>query len=154
MLSLLRITLTVPFLLALTSRVDAQSWLSAGLAVSVPAANGGGNHVMATLELGPARFPVRLRADLAAIDYAPFGPRFAQMNANLLVPFIQRPVSPYFVAGVAFAPTSRLGSRSTGGEGLRAGVGLRYRVAERVLFIENVQHWGLTRSLLTFGVQF
>lgn len=45
-------------------------------------------------------------------------------------------------------------STGYGGDGLRTGIGLRYRVSERVLFVENVQHWGLNKSLLTFGVQF
>ena len=141
-------------LLALASDASAQSWLSMGIAVGVPGANGGGNHAMATVELGPTRFPLRFRLDVAAVDYAPSGQRFAQLNANVLVPFINRPLTPYAVAGVAFAPMSRLGSTGYGGEGLRAGVGLRYRVSERVIFVENVQHWGLNKSLLTFGVQF
>lgn len=141
-------------LLTLAPAASAQSWLSMGIAAGLPGANGGGNHVMATLELGPVRFPLRFRLDVAAIDYAPSGQRFAQLNANVLVPFIDRPLTPYAIAGAAFAPFSRLGSTGFGGDGLRAGVGLRYRVSERVIFIENAQHWGLNKSLLTFGVQF
>ena len=70
------------------------------------------------------------------------------------MPFIDRPLTAYLLVGAAFLPMSRLGSIGYGGDGLRAGIGLRYRVSERVLFVENVQHWGLNKSLLTFGVQF
>lgn len=150
----LRSAALVSLLLAVAPRASAQDWLSFGVAAGVPGANGGGNHAMATVELGASRFPLRFRVDAAAVDYAPSGQRFAQLNANLLLPFIDRPLSPYAVVGIAFAPMSRLGSTGYGGEGLRAGVGLRYRVSERVLFVENAQHWGLNKSLLTIGVQF
>lgn len=151
---MVRCAAVLSLMLAWAPAASAQGWLSMGIAAGVPGANNGGNHVMATLEVGPTRMPLRFRLDIAAVDYAPSGQRFAQLNANLLVPFVDRPLAPYLVAGIAFAPLSRLGSNGYGGEGLRAGVGLRYRVSERVIFVENAQHWGLNKSLLTFGVQF
>jgi hypothetical protein len=152
--ALTRSTLVAAVLIVVSSVAHSQDWLSAGLAAGVPGVNGGGNHAMATLEVGPVRFPVRFRADLAVVDYAVSGPRFAQFNASFVVPFVDRTLSPYLIAGIALAPTSRLGGTGTGGEGLRGGVGLRYRVAERVIFLESSRHWGLNRSQLSLGVQF
>lgn len=128
--------------------------VSLGVAAGVPSTNGGGNLAMATLELGRARFPVRLRADVTVMDYATTGPRLAQLNASVLVPFLDRKVSPYAIAGLASAPVTRFGSRGPGAEGLRAGMGLRYHIASRTLFLESVRHWGIDRSQLSLGVQF
>lgn len=149
-----RATLLTALLLAIPTASHAQRWISAGLAAGVPGANGPGSHAMATLEIGPSSFPLRFRADLAAIDYPNSGQRFAQVNASLLVPFVDRTLSPYFVAGLALAPASRLGTTGSGGDGLRGGLGLRYRVANRVIFLEGARHWGLERTLVSLGVQF
>jgi hypothetical protein len=128
--------------------------VSLGVAAGVPATTGGGSLAMATLELGRASFPVRFRADVTVMDYATSGPRLAQLNANVLVPFLDRKISPYAVAGYASAPVTRFGSAGPGAEGLRAGMGLRYRIASRTLFLESVRHWGINRSQLSLGVQF
>jgi hypothetical protein len=65
-----------------------------------------------------------------------------------------RPLSPYLVGGIAFGINQWDGGPQPDGEGGRAGLGLRYRVGERILFAENAYHWGFGRSQLSFGVQF
>jgi hypothetical protein len=108
---------------------------------------------MLTFEIGPHHMLSRFRADLAIYDIANQG-RVAQAAGSVLVPFVDRPLSPYFVAGMAFTVHGRRSSPEPMNEGVRAGLGLRYRVDGRTLFAESVRHWGANRTLLTIGVQF
>lgn len=136
-----------------TSSAEAQRTLSVGLGAGIPAADGQTLHGMLTLEAGSRQFPLRFRADLSALDGTVRG-RLYQANASVLAIFLDRPLTPYLISGIAFQLNGRFGGPTPGGEGFRGGLGLRYRVAERVLFAENTYHWGINRSLLTFGVQF
>lgn len=131
----------------------AQRALSLGVAAGLPLANPGGQHGMLTLEIGARRFPVRFRSDLSVTESRDRG-RVYQATGSFLVPFLERPLSPYLVGGIAFGIDQWDGGPQPGGEGVRAGLGLRYRVGDRLLFAENAYHWGFGRSLLTLGVQF
>lgn len=133
--------------------VHAQRVISLGVAAGLPLANPDGQHGMLTLEVGPRRFPVRFRSELSVTESRERG-RVYQATGSMLVPFLNRPLSPYLVGGVAFGINQWDGGQQTGGEGVRAGLGLRYRIGDRVVFAENAYHWGFERSLLTFGVQF
>ena len=136
------------------SPADAQEKvLSVGLGAGMPAVDGQTLHGMLTLEAGPRQFPLRFRADLSALDGTVRG-RLYQANASVLATFLDRPLTPYLIGGIAFQLNGRFGGATPGGEGFRGGLGLRYRVSNRVLFAENTYHWGINRSLLTFGVQF
>lgn len=131
----------------------AQRVVSLGVAAGLPLASPDGRHGMVTLEIGPRRFPVRFRSELSVTEDGMRG-RVYQATGSFLVPFIDRALSPYLIAGIAFGINQWDGGQSPGGEGLRGGLGLRYRVGERVLFAENAYHWGFQRSQLSFGVQF
>jgi hypothetical protein len=131
----------------------AQRAVSFGVAAGLPLASPDGPHGMVTLEVGPRRFPVRFRSELSVTESRDRG-RVYQAAGSLLVPFLDRPLSPYLVGGIALGINQWAGGPQSGGEGVRAGLGLRYRVGERVLFAENAYHWGFRRSQLAFGVQF
>ena len=138
---------------ASTRDAHAQRAVSLGVAAGLPLANPDGQHGMLTLEIGARRIPVRFRSELSVTDSRDRG-RVYQATGSFLVPFIERPLSPYLVGGIAFGINQWDGGPQPGGEGVRAGLGLRYRIGERILFAENAYHWGFERSLLTFGVQF
>ena len=139
--------------LAGAPHLHAQRFISLGLAAGLPAANPELQHGMVTVEVGPLIFLSRFRADLTIYD-GPTTGAVAQAAGSLIVPFIDRPLSPYFIAGLAFNLTDRTASPSAIQESARAGLGLRYRVGERTVFAESVRHWGVERALLTIGVQF
>lgn len=148
------VVVLVALLFALPPRdAGAQRVVSFGVAAGLPIASPDGPHGMVTLEAGPRRFPVRFRSELSVAEIRP-GVRVYQATGSVLVPFIDRPLSPYLVAGLAFGINQWAGGPQLGGEGVRGGLGLRYRVGERILFAENAYHWGFGRSQLSFGVQF
>lgn len=151
--------LVIPLLLfaafALTrpTPLHAQRWLSVGLAAGLPATDTDVQHGMLTLEVGPRRMLSRFRADLALYDVSNQG-QVAQAAGSVIVPFIDRPLTPYLIAGIAFTVLGPRYSPKPINEGMRAGLGLRYRVDGRTLFAESVRHRGANRTLLTIGVQF
>ncbi len=143
-------------------RAEAQGILSLGVAAGLPITNGGGGgqHAMVTLEAGPRRFPLRFRADLSVVGgngsnpNAPYGPTVIQYNTSVVVPFVNTKLAPYFIAGIAWNSNGAFGEQFSGREGLRAGLGLRYRAGGNTLFVENTMHGGIPGNFLTFGVQF
>lgn len=147
------LVLVAALLVLAPTNVAAQRALSIGIGAGLPAVNPDGQHGMLTLEARLGRLPLNFRADLSVADDALRG-RVYQATGSVLVPFVDRAFAPYAVGGVAFGINQWVGGGQPGGEGLRAGLGLRYRVGQRVLFAENAYHWGFNRSLLTFGVQF
>ncbi len=46
------------------------------------------------------------------------------------------------------------GPSGEGWSGARVGLGLRYRIDNRVLFAEGVRHTGVRRNLVSVGIQF
>ena len=142
--------------------VAAQRAVSVGIGAGLPSEALGGDHGFATLELRSSRFPVHFRAELGVIqggaDTQAYH-RWYQAGGSFIVRFVERPLSPYALAGLSFeidrpATGPPGGTYRPDGTGLRTGLGLRYRVGERVLFAEGAHHWGLDRRMITFGVQF
>jgi len=129
---------------------SAQRALSVGVAASVPSLPGT-QHAMITLEAGSRRFPLRFRADVAAVSYD--GVAY-QYQASLLLPFTSSRVAPYLIGGVGIETDGLDGGPTPSWSGIRGGVGVRYRLANRLLFVESVAHSGLPRPMLSLGVQF
>lgn len=150
-MTLARCLLATAFLaIAVAMPAHAQRRVSFGLGSALPAADGIG-HAMATLELRSARLPLLFR-----VEFAAFNGDFhsTQYGASVVLPFTRQALTPYLIGGVLLETDHEDGGVQQTGSGARGGLGLRYLVTGRALFVESTYHVGLGQNLLTFGVQF
>lgn len=135
----------------LATPLAAQRAVSLGVSTTVPSSSSVAQHA-ATLELGARRIPVRLRLEASALILN--NRRSTQAGVSLLLPLLDRSLSPYLLGGVASETDGLDGPDGFGASGIRTGAGLRYRVGSRVLFIESLHHTGIRRNTFSLGTQF
>lgn len=151
-----RIFVTALLVAAIAVPAAAQGRVSRGLAATLPWFTSAAPQATISLEVGPLRFPLRFRADVHVVEPRNGEPATILGGGSLLVPFLNRPLTPYLIGGAAFGLNEALGLGASRTDGVRVGGGLRYRLDERVLYLEASRFYANTVGgpRLTFGVQF